>query len=561
MTTPSTRQGAESLSGAPATAESPPRDRKQDERGPGQADLLVDIVRSKGELFHDPHGAAYVSLCTDGRCRTWKLRSRHARSWMDREFYAVFGRVPGGTAAADALSTLEGIALHGSAERTVHVRTGEHEGRVYIDLGDKTRDFVEVDGRGWRIVARAPVHFVRPAGMAALPRPQPGGRVDELRPFVNVKDDAQFRLVVAWILAAQRPRGPYPILCLQGEQGSSKSTTTRLVRALVDPSVSPIRVIPGCVRDLAINACAAHVLAYDNLSGMPLWLSDALCRVATGGGFATRALHTDDEEVIFEFVRPVVVNGIDDVATRPDLADRCLVVTLPAIPKDKRRRDVDIRAAFEAAAPRIYGAILSALAGALLREPHVQLAELPRMADFAVLATAAESSLGWEDGDFMAAYAANQSDSRAITLDADLVAQTVARFMRDRHAWSGPAKELLEALRRLVSEAERASKAWPSAPNVLSTRLRRAAPILRELGVEVNLDAREGRDGDKRRVVVLRALPPSSPGSPLPPGSSSASSPSSSPGSSPLPEPNFPRGDDGDDGDDVSGRFDSPGGG
>jgi hypothetical protein len=491
---------------APSPTEPPRSDPKLEERGPRQADLLVEIVRSKGELFHDAYGAAYVTLSTEGRRETLKLRSRRARTWMDREFFLTFGRVPGGQAGTDALSILEGIAVHGSAMRAVYVRTGEHEGRVYIDLGDDTRELVEVDANGWRVVRHVPVRFLRPLGVGALPRPVHGGKIEELRPFVNVKTDAHFRLLVAWILAAQRPRGPYPILCLQGEHGSSKSTTTRLVRRLVDPNVSPTRAAPRDVRDLAINARTAHVLAYDNLSGIPAWLSDALCRVATGGGFATRALYTDDEEILFDFVRPIVVNGIEDAATRPDLADRCLVVTLPAIPKSRRRREADITAAFDAAAPRIYGAILSALSGALARENDVQLRELPRMADFAVLATAAERALGWQDGDFLAAYTANQRDSTAITLDADLVAQTVARFMKDRTEWSGPAKELLEELRRSVSEPERTSKAWPSAANVLSARLRRAAPILRDLDIEVDTDASDGRGGEKRRLVVLRTV-------------------------------------------------------
>jgi len=348
------------------------------------------------------------------------------------------------------------------------------------------------------------VRFVRPMGIGALPRPVHGGSVEDLRPFVNVKSDLHFRLLVAWIVAAQRPRGPYPILCLQGEQGSAKSTTTRLVRRLVDPNISPTRAAPREVRDLAITARATHVLAYDNLSGIAPWLSDALCRVATGGGFSTRALCTDDEEVIFDFVRPIVVNGIDDVATRPDLADRCLIVTLPAIPKARRRREGDILAAFGDAAPRIYGAVLSARSGAMACEADVQLAELPRMADFAVFATAAERALGWGPGDFMAAYASNQRDTTAVALDADLVAQTVVRFMRDHGEWSGPAKDLLEELRGLVSTAERESKAWPGAPHVLSARLRRAAPVLRELGVEVDPDATEGRGSSKRRLVVLK---------------------------------------------------------
>jgi hypothetical protein len=217
-------------------------------------------------------------------------------------------------------------------------------------------------------------------------------------------------------------------------------------------------------------------------------------------------LCTDDEEVIFDFVRPVVVNGIDEVATRPDLADRCLLVRLPAIPPARRRREKDILEAFAQAAPRIYGAVLSAVAGALAREPTTVLPVLPRMADFAVFATAAERALGWPAGAFVSAYTANRSDTTSSALDADLVAQLAVRFMSERREWCGTARELLDELRAHSTEQERQSRAWPGAPHVLSARLRRAAPMLRELGVDVDADALQGRDRERRRVLTLRKV-------------------------------------------------------
>jgi hypothetical protein len=475
------------------------------ERQPSQAELLVQLARLKGTLLRDDYDDGYLCVRTGGSRETMKLRSRRARGWLDREYFATFGRVAPAQAKADALALLEGLAMHETEPRPVYIRTGEWQGAVYIDLGDETRELVEVDASGWRIVPQAPVSFIRPKGMLPLPRPEPGGSVDALRPFVNVRDEAHFRLLVAWMVAAQRPRGPYPILCIQGEHGSSKSTTTRLVRRLVDPNASPVRATPRELRDLAIAGRAAHVLAFDNLSGVPLWLSDALCRVATGGGFATRALHTDDEEVIFDFLRPVIVNGIDDVATRPDLDDRCVVVRLPAIAPERRRRERDIVEAFSHAAPGIYGAVLSAVAGAIARERSTELPGLPRMADFAVFAAAAERALGWPDGAFIAAYAANRSETTSWALEADLIAQLVVRFMASRQEWRGTAKELLQELRAHASDQERESRAWPGAPHVLSSRLRRAAPVLRDLGLDVDADILEGAR-DRRRVLALRKV-------------------------------------------------------
>src|SRR5690606_22857722 len=182
----------------------------------------------------------------------------------------------------------------------------------------------------WRLATRRPV-FRRVRGMRPLPEPRSGGSIEDLRPFVNVPDENAWRLLVAWLLAALRPTGPYPVLVLQGEQGSAKSTTARVLRALVDPSKAPIRTMPRDERDLMVAASNSWVIVLDNLSGIPNWLSDAICRLSTGGGFATRALYTDDEEAIFEATRPVILNGIDDVVSRSDLLDRSLVLTLPTI--------------------------------------------------------------------------------------------------------------------------------------------------------------------------------------------------------------------------------------
>src|SRR5262249_53949354 len=158
------------------------------------------------------------------------------------------------------------------------------------------------------LVARPPVRFRRPRGLIELPRPVAGGSLHELRRFVNVQDDDDFALLLAWLVAAARPSGPYPVLALRGEQGTGKAPTARVLRDLIDPNDVPLRAAPRDERDLMIASTNGWLIALDNLSGLPQWLSDCLCRLATGGGFATRELYTDGEEVLFRAQRPVVLN-------------------------------------------------------------------------------------------------------------------------------------------------------------------------------------------------------------------------------------------------------------
>jgi hypothetical protein len=131
-----------------------------------------------------------------------------------------------------------------------------------------------------------------------LPVPERGRSLEALRSFLNLSSQNDFVLVVGWLLAALRPEGPYPLLAISGEQGSAKMVLSKLLRALVDPNVAPVRALPREERELMIAATNGHVLAFDNLSGLSPWLSDALCRLASGCSFAVRRLYTDDEEVL-----------------------------------------------------------------------------------------------------------------------------------------------------------------------------------------------------------------------------------------------------------------------
>ena len=246
------------------------------------------------------------------------------------------------------MNVIEAKAHFDGPERPVSIRVGGLDGRLYLDLGDNEWRAVEIDTIGWRVIDKPPVRFRRAAGMQPLPMPAPGGSIATLRSFLNVKSDTDFVLVIAWALAVLRDHGPYPVIVLSGEQGSAKSTFSAILRALLDPNTAPLRALPREDRDLFIAASNGHVLAFDNVSGLPAWISDTLCRLATGGGFAVRQLYTDQDEVLFDAARPMILNGIEDIVTRTDLADRAVFLTLEPIPEEHRRPEAELWAAFEA---------------------------------------------------------------------------------------------------------------------------------------------------------------------------------------------------------------------
>jgi hypothetical protein len=311
--------------------------------------------------------------------------------------------------------------------------------------------------------------------------PVGGGSVETLRSFLTVQSDADFVLLVAWALAVLRNRGPYPVVVLSGEQGSAKSTFSAILRALLDPNTAPLRALPREDRDLFIAASNGHVLAFDNVSGLPAWISDTLCRLATGGGFAVRQLYSDQDEVLFDAARPVILNGIEDIVTRPDLADRALFLTLEPIPEESRRPEQALWAAFEAERPLIFAVLLDAVAKGLAMLPQTKLDKLPRMADFALWATACETAL-WPQGTFWSAYCGNRDEAVEGVIDADPIAAAVRAVMTTRTEWTGTASDLLGALAEISGERVAKSKTWPDSPRALAGRLWRAATFLRKIG-------------------------------------------------------------------------------
>ncbi len=526
---------------------------------PGKESQATAIVRlameAKVELWHTPAGDGYITIAADGHREHHPLNSRGTRDYLTRLYYVDSGKAPNSTALQSAIATLSGIARFDGDEHDVHVRVAAgNNGAVYLDLVDSEWRVVKVTSTGWSIISDPPVRFRRTRGMLSLPVPVAGGSIEELRPFVNVAPGTDFCLVAAWLIQALRPCGPYPILVEIGEQGSCKTTTARVLRRVCDPSESDVRRPPRNTEDLMIAATNGHIVAFDNLSRLSEELSDNLAVLATGGGFSVRQLYTNDEEMIFNAQRPIIMNGISQVVSRGDLLDRAVAITLPPIAEHARRDEATFWVEFDKARPRILGALLDAVSCGLRRLPDVRLEHKPRMADFALWVVAAEPACPWPVGTFLDAYAENRHGAVEATLDGDPVADVVRAIA----PWTGTATELLAELNTRTPETITKRKGWFTRSRQVSDALRRLAPGLRRVGVEVDF-TRQAHTG--RRMIALAienagsSASPASPSSPGPvsqgvEGDAQGDAPApASPASSPEHPNVYGRGDEGDAGD------------
>jgi hypothetical protein len=496
---PEVRAIADSISQYPPTDASGALGAISVSQGDSQTLQLLQLG-DDAELFHTPDGEGYARIKVNEHWETWRIADRGFRDCLTHRYFRATGKAPSSQAMQNGLALFRCRARFDGSEQPVFVRIAEHEDAIYIDLSNERWEAVEIAAQGWRIIEKPPVKFRRTRGMLPLPKPVSGGQVEELHRFLNVEDEADLKLVVGWLVATYRPRGPYPVLVLHGEHGSAKSTAGLVLRKLVDPNTAPLRSEPREPRDLVIAASNGWVVSLDNLSYLPPWLSDGLCRLATGGGFATRELYSDDEERIFQSQRPIMLNGISEIATRPDLLDRALIVYLPSIPEERRRAEADFWRDFELLQPRILGALLDAVVAAMNYLPHVQLPRKPRMADFALWATAAEGGLRWESGSFMRAYMSNRASANELALEASPLTVPL-RALAESCGWEGTATQLLEELtKRAGNGVDKAG--WPKNANVLSSQLRRLAPNLRAIGIDLQF----GKSGN--RFIKARKLAP-----------------------------------------------------
>ncbi len=466
---------------------------------------FVDDLLREIELWHDENDDPYATLPQGEHKENWQIgsRSRPWRRWVSKKFYDSTGEMLPSGALGDVCSMLEGKAVFDGEQYQLCRRTGRQGETFYLDLCEPEWRCVEVDAKGWRVVSDPPVKFRRAKAMHPLPMPvqTPGTELKSLLlPFLNIAPE-QWPLVVAWLVTALRPVGPYPILKLLGEQGSAKTTAARVMRSIIDPNAAPVRAEPRSTHDLVIAANNAWVLCLDNLSTVKADLSDALCRLATGGGFATRTLYSDDDETIFDAQRPAILTSIEEIGTRSDLLERCLIIELPSIPTEKRRAEKQLWTEFDKVKPKILGAILDGVAGAISRLPDIEArsdVELPRLADFHVWAEAAEESFGFEPGTFAEAYTANRANATEIALTSNPFVAVLLKHLKTEPTIEATAAELLDTMLWRGGDDLRKQPGWPKAPRVVSAILKRVAPNLRAVGITVEQDTRGGGNSKEK---------------------------------------------------------------
>jgi hypothetical protein len=464
------------------------------------ATRLVELAKDFA-FFHNPENRPFVRLGVNGHTEIWSVNSPQFRNLLSKIFWKKIGKAINRNALGDAVATLAGIACHDGPEEPVFLRVAPYGEKILIDVCDQEWRVVEVTAHGWTVLDKSPVAFIRTGAMRPLPVPASAERgcLDLLWDLLNVTPD-QRPLVSGALLNYFHPCGPYFVIDFLGEQGTAKSCAAKIVRMLVDPNEIPLRSPPREERDLLIQAANNWVVAIDNLSSLQPWQSDGLCRLSTGGGHSARQLYTDGEEFSLSVKRPVILNGIDDVATRPDLAERALQIELETIPDDRRIPEKELWRKFEKAHPVIFSGLLNGLVCALHDLPTLKLDSLPRMADPTLWATAGETAFGWPRGTFLSVYLSNLRDGATASVESHPVGVAIQKLFEGVNEWVGEPAELLDVLAKSATDELKRARNWPPNARSLSACLRRLAQALRRSGIHI-----EFTRSQKRSIRLCKA--------------------------------------------------------
>lgn len=485
---------------------------------PRHKDALLDIM-DHIDLWHSRDKIPYATVPVGSHSENHEVRSRGFRLWLGHEFFKRTRAAASSQATEEALRTAESIALYQGGEHEPFIRHGhDTAGKVlYLDMCDNEWRAIRTAAGGWEIVTDPAVKFIRSDHMQPLPipeRPAPGTHLgaqlyEDVGALVPLVSEGAITMILSWLVMNFHPGGPFPILDLYGVDGSAKTSTARRIKRFTDPDDLQDRSPPRDELGLCAMARNAWIVSIDNLSYLTAWLSDCMCRLATGAGISGRSLYTNADEFWYRLKRPQLVTGIPKLVERADFASRTVYVELPAIPESQRLTEEECEREFIARWPRILGCLLEVVARTLAAA-DARPAHLPRMADFGVWMARATPALGWHPDKFTEAYTANRALAAVDVVEADPIGPAIIELVDAQPAkerddgrltrrWEGSATHLIEALP--VPDQTRRQKSFPH-PNTLPAHLRRLRNSLAAQGIEITLGS-ENREPDKKRTKTI----------------------------------------------------------
>lgn len=440
-------------------------------------------------LFYDESGVGYAEIASDGLKKIVPIQDHGFENWLLSEYYKLHSDFPTPSAVKSCMS----LAVYRSKSQkclgSVFLRFGENSSKHYVDLASKTGEVVEIDDIGWRILQKSPIAFRHTSIQREIVTPRPRGDVTRFLDFVNVEAEEHKILLLSALCATPLADIAKPIIGFIGQQGSAKTSAARFFRMLVDPSEPLVNDYRPDRRELSLVFYHNALPVFDNLSTIPLAMSNMLCAAVTGAGYQTRAQYTNAGIFAYSYKRGMLFTSLGIPTKAPDFLDRSLFIEMNRITTTRRRSETALVEAFQAATPDILGGILDTLVEAKRYLTCASLPSLPRLADFGRYGAAISEVLGFGAKRFFEAYHANgSSQGLAAVRNSDPVLAAIVKLIEQVYCFTGLTSELLEVLNEFSPVNLKPGQRWPTNPIQMGKALFRLNADLLDCGIEMEFE-------------------------------------------------------------------------
>lgn len=461
---------------------------------PSSKDSLSELEKLLKAIFlMGKDGYHYAVLKDKSNPYAVRINSRVFRNFAIKEL-AAQGRSTKPRDVADIIDQCKAIAEGSGAARDFLSRVAPNGNRIIIDSGNSDNTHFAVSEDGVEIIyENSPYTFARSGIVVDTPLPVLGDKANlkKIGWYLNLSKPDEL-LLIAWIsyvLAHPKVEATkYPLLVLAGSQGQGKSFTSNLILKLTDPTNFGLRVMPNTPKDLAIMTNSNHVVAFDNLRSITDTQSDLLCMASTRGNYTGRQLFTDADTSSIRLHAPVILNGIHQLISQPDLAQRSIQLNLKPIDPKSRKSEADMFAKLEQDFPYIFGGLLEYIAAIFAAMPNAQVVDAERMIDFSKWLAAMEVVDQVPVGTYQSLYSSVVEEGQLDVLQGSLLGDAMYAFGMKQQVrpWTGTPAQLLTALNASANTDIMRSPDWPRNPISLSKKMAGIKAPLEALGVLVN---------------------------------------------------------------------------
>ncbi len=466
-----------------------------------KAEDIIDIITNESGcyFFHDEDGG-YVKIPIPNGYRICKIKSDEFQKFISLKIWKKFKRVIKGDHKKMIIDTIDSRAIFEQNGHTLHLRTAWLDKILWYDLGNGRS--VKITKDDWEIIENSPVFFKNYPHQEKQVDPvhSDGKEIEKIFEFLNLQGNQQFQILMAtYLCGVLLPHIPRPVIIVHGLQGSAKSTMLRVIKRLLDPSTLDLLTCPKNSEEVIQILSHNYLVYFDNVSEIKEWVSDNLCRACTGMAFSKRKLYTDDEDMVYQYLRAIGMNGINLVAQKPDLLDRSLIFELEPIDRSNRKDEESFWIRFENLKPQILGAVFTILSKAIALKDTIILDKRPRLADYAIWGCAIAEAVGYGQESFVIAYEANIKKQNDEALNASTVAQIVIGFMESKSEWTGPAKTLLNELTEIADEyGLKKDNSLPKSTRWLWRKIKEVKANLNTIGIDASYN-----DSQRPRMITL----------------------------------------------------------